>query len=295
MRDFQSGSDSTELLLDAMCNIFGVVLITAIAIGGVTISQKFSDPGKISKQSMQELQSKSSLQATQLAAARSQREILQELAKNIPVNTPEDSGKQLLDQQYRQLLDRVNTLADRIEAADRQLAQAQAVEERLNNSSEEKERLLIARYREALEQKSGQAVQTFGKVRANSLKPWRILVDKEKFYTIGSNQDIYRGSTNDSAVEIKSFKQGKVRCFHITKRPEKGRSLQEFSCERVLPPAEKMDEYFVEVLSESDAVASGAFIIGKLRKKKLYIAWKTVSGKGAVLRTAEQGIYEVSR
>lgn len=190
MRDFQSGSDSTELLLDAMCNIFGVVLITAIAIGGVTISQKFSAPGKISQQSMQELQSKSSLQATQLAAARSQREILQELAKNIPVNTPEDSGKQLLDQQYRQLLDRVNTLADRIEAADRQLAQAQAVEERLNNSSEEKERLLIARYREALEQKSGQAVQTFGKVRAKSLKPWRILVDKEKFYTIGSNQDI---------------------------------------------------------------------------------------------------------
>ena len=295
MKRFLQDSDSTDLLLDAMCNIFGVVLIVAIAIGGVSISQKLSTPDKISRRTMQELQSKCSLQTTQLAAARSQRELLQELAKKIPATPRQESSYRDLIQLHSHWQEQVNDLADRIESADRQLAQAQALGERLNNSNEAQERQLIDHYNKALQQQSDSQILTYGKVQTSSLQPWRVLVDKEKFYIIGTNQDIYRRSSNDDqAVKISSFKQGRTRFFHISKRPEKGIDLREFSCRTTLPPPEKMKDHFVEIFSESDAVASAAFIIGKLRERKILIAWRTVPETGAVLRTAEQGIYEVS-
>ena len=295
MKNFLHNSDSTDLLLDAMCNVFGVVLIIAVAIGGVTISQKISDPGKVSEAELQDISSSCALQSGKLAAARSQRELLQSLLAKTPGAVGSKAHSQTINQHHSQLLDTVNNLADRIEAEDRKLLQALTLEERLTNSSEAEERARIARYSEALKQQNNIILPAYGKTAAKSLKPWRLLVDKDKFYIIGSNQDIYRGSDENSAVEINSFKQGKTRFFHIRKRPEKGIVLQDFSCAQTLPPPEQMKEYFIEISSETDAVAAAAFIISKLRQQNICFFWRTVPEHGAVLKTAEQGNYEVSR
>ena len=295
MKNFLNNSDSTDLLLDAMCNVFGVVLIIAIAIGGVAISQKISDPGKVSEAELQDIRSSCALQTSQLAAARTQRELLQNLQPRASHSRGNTEYDQTVNQRHKQLLDQVNDLAERIENTDRQLVKALALEKRLKTSSEEKERAKIAGYRKALQKQNNIAISSYGKTTAESLNPWRLLVDKEKFYIIGSNQDIYRGSNENSAVVISSFKQGKTRFFHIRKRPEKGIALQDFSCAETLPPPEKMQEYFIEISSEPDAVAAAAFIIGRLRRQNIAFFWRTVPEDGAVMKTAEQGNYEITR
>ena len=71
--------------------------------------------------------------------------------------------------------------------------------------------------------------------------------------------------------------------------------LKELSLEKIgITPADS-SKYFVEILSEPDAVAAAALLVKTLRQNNIYFAWRTVPANGAVLRTAERGNYEISR
>ena len=56
MKNFLKNSDSTDLLLDAMCNVFGVVLLVAIIIGGLSISRQIISGGSIDREAMEQAQ-----------------------------------------------------------------------------------------------------------------------------------------------------------------------------------------------------------------------------------------------
>ena len=58
---FKHSNDSMELLLDAMCNVFGAVLLTAILIGGAETVKSITNPAgtvekKLYLQAQKELQ-----------------------------------------------------------------------------------------------------------------------------------------------------------------------------------------------------------------------------------------------
>lgn len=295
MKNMLNNSDSTDLLLDAMCNVFGVVLLIALVFGGISISRKISSPDKISRETLQKAQSESALLNSQIRAAQAQRELLQKLSGKSNAGQSELAVDKTLEREHRLLLDKVNGLADRIEELDRQLFYEKNYGERLSNSSVAQEKDLIAQYNNSLKQNKDSRMVLYGSARVNKLQPWRLLVDAEKFYIIGSNRDIYLNNRIGSAVKINSFKQGPHRFFRIEKLPEKGCGLQEFSLEKLALPSGDRAGYFVELLVEPDAVAAAADIIAELRRENILFAWRIISGKSAVLRTAERGDYEVSR
>ena len=295
MKNMLNNSDSTDLLLDAMCNVFGVVLLLALVFGGISIANKISSPDKVSRETVEKAQSENTLLVRQLQTARAQKELLQKLSGKTEADRGDLAVDKTLEREHRLLLNKVNSLADQIEELDRQLFYEKNYGERLGNSSVAQEKDLIAQYNNSLKQNEESGVVLYGSARTKNMQPWRLLVDAEKFYIIGSNRDIYLNNRIGSAVKINSFKQGPHRFFRIEKLPEKGCGLQEFSLEKLALPSGDRAGYFVELLVEPDAVAAAADIIAELRRESILFAWRIISGKSAVLRTAERGDYEVSR
>lgn len=290
MRDFLKNSDSTDLLLDAMCNVFGVVLLTAIIIGGISISRTISSPDHVSSKSLQQAQNESALLNRQLNAARSQRELLQSLQSRTIAASDSVAVNKTLENRRRELALEVNKYADKIEEISRIIAAEKKLQYKLKNSSIQQEKALIDQLENALAQNRENPAISYALVPAENLTPWRIIIDSEKFYIIGSNQDIYRKTAENSGVKIHSFRHEKNRYFQISKIPAKGIPLQEFI------PGKLFDKnrYFAGLAVESNAIAAAAGIISTLRKNNIAFTWQIIPEDGLVLRTAERGNYVVS-
>ena len=292
MNGHWKNSDSTDLLLDAMCNVFGVVLLVAIIIGGLSISKRIIAGGGVSYETAEQARKLYMSVNSQLKAAQTRRQLLQDLLKGAPVSSKTVKVDQTLAGQHQQLVIKANSMADTIEALDRAVTAEKSMLNRLKNSSAEQEKALIAKLNRIIGTELKTPAITYGASSTDSLVPLRFIVDAEKIYYIGSNQDIYRGNTENSAVNIRSFKQSGQRYFHISKRPEKGVSLKD--------PAECIslqfvaDKHFVELSVEKSAIAAAAGVISYLRKNNIPFAWRIIPEEGTVLRTAEKGNYEVS-
>ena len=223
-----------------------------------------------------------------------QRELLLSLKGKNTVDEKQETVDQSLVQSHRKILDKVNSLADRIEDVDRQIFFEKTYAGRLKNSSIDREKELIGKYKDAIQKKRNQRAVAYAVASAGAMVPWRILIDADKFYIIGTNQDIYQGSTANSAVSITSFRQNGYRFFRIVGRLEKGVPLQELNIQKNLPPADNRKAYFVELLTTPDAVSAASGIIDGLRQKNIPFSWRIVPENGVMLRTAEEGNYEVS-
>ena len=290
MKDNLKNSDSTDLLLDAMCNIFGVVLLTAIIIGGISISHTITSPGEVSSKVMQQAQNESALLTSQLNAARSQREFLQNLQSRNSVSEQVAAVDKTLEKRRRQLALEVNKYADKIEDISRSIAAEQALQYKLKNSSIQQEKLVIEQLKNAMTQTRRAPNVSYGLAPAKNLMPYRVIIDPEKFYIIGTNQDIYQPDTENSGVKINTFKHGRTRFFQISKIPEKGIPLSEFAPGKLFDKA----ACFAELAVESNAIAAAAGIIAELRKNNIAFIWQTITENGLTLRTAERGNYVVS-
>ena len=283
-------SDSIDLLLDAMCNVFGVVLLMAIILGGISASRQITSSDRIDSRQMQQAQNESALLASQLQAAQSQRELLQSLLGKSDLSgglVPIDHS---LQDKHRKLVIEVNKYADKIEDISSRIAKEKMFQARLKNSSVEQEKALIARLKNTLAAGGDTPVAAYGLAPAKHLTPWRIMIDPEKFYIIGTNQDIYQGGAENSGVTVSSFKYGKIRFFQIRKVPDKGFLLQDFSPDRLID----QDKNFVELSVTGNAIAAAAAVIAELRKHNIAFIWQIVPEEGMLLRTAERGNYVVS-
>lgn len=293
MKNFLKNSDSTDLLLDAMCNVFGVVLLVAIIIGGLSISRQIISGGSIDREAIEQAQKEYALLTSQLKSAQVRRQLLQDLQTGANSGSETVKIDRKLEAHQQQLIIKANILADKIETLDRAVIAEKALQNRLKTSSIDREKEFIHKINQVLAKEKNTPATVYGVSSTDSLAPLRFIVDNEKIYYIGSNQDIYQGSTEKSAVNIRPFKQSGHRFFHISKRPDKGIKLEDFSVSdrlHSIPP----DQYFVELSVESNAVAAAAGIITQLRQSNVPFAWRIIPEDGTVLRTAGKGNYEVS-
>lgn len=284
---------SMDLLLDAMCNVFGAVLLAAILIGGLSSVKKLAAPSggidrKLFEQKSRELQK---LQ-TELETLQLELSILNAIAPDAPQKSAALDQNKLA--RYRRQVISANTLADEIESKQLLLRQKQSdrqLQKKFTEAELDREikklagKLAIAPEPEKLPVKS----------YTDSLQPWRILVKKTHFFNIGSNLMIRRLSPPDNAVKIKSFKLDDEEFFHIRALPEKGVEIDSFDLGKLQIAPGTFDRYFVELLVEYDAVSSAALLVKKLRQNNILYHWRTIPPEGALLRTAQEGRYEVSR
>ena len=278
-------NDSMELLLDAMCNVFGAVLLTAILIGGAETVKSIANPaGMVDKKLYLQAQKELQLLESRQKMADLEKTMLQALPA--PPAAPPDNTEQQLLQHYRQKAAQLNALAQKIESLKQALAQDKAL-------------LEFARLPEnpAPENSSANELTLSGSRRTAGLQPWRLLITPQGIHVIGSNPMIRRGSTRNSAVTIKHFEADKNDFYRITANSAQAIKAEDFKLDL---PREKQDSrhpgYFAELLVHPQASAQAAWIIKNLRHNNIPYHWRFVSHNGALLRTASKGSkYEVSR
>ena len=277
--------DSMELLLDAMCNVFGAVLLTAILIGGAETVKSIANPaGMVDKKLYLQAQKELQLLESRQKVADLEKTMLQALPA--PPAAPPDNTEQLLLQQYRQKAAELNDLAQKIESLERTAAENKALLEfaRLPGNP-------------APEVPPANELTLSGSRRTAGLQPWRLLVTPQGIHVIGSNKMIRQGSNRNSAVEIKHFETAGNDFYRITAKPARAIKAEDFKLE--LPeesPELKHPGYFAELLVHEQASAQAAWIIKNLRQNNIPYHWRFVSHNGALLRTATEGSkYEVSR
>ena len=280
---FKHSNDSMELLLDAMCNVFGAVLLTAILIGGAETVKSITNPaGTVEKKLYLQARKELQLLESRQKIAALEKAMLQALP--LPPDTAsKDTAPELL-QQYRKNAAKLNALAQKIESLERTVTEDKALLEFASlppNSSPE----VLPTNELALS----------GSRRTAGLQPWRLLVTPQGVHVIGSNSMIRQGSERDSDVEIKHFESGKNDFYRITAKPGRAVRLEKFKLQ--FPAAADAGQigFFAELLVQPDAIASSALLISNLRKNNIPYHWCIVSGNGALLRTAEGSKYEVSR
>ncbi len=280
---FKHSNDSMELLLDAMCNVFGAVLLTAILIGGAETVKSIANPvGTVEKKLYLQAAKELQLLESRQRSADLETAMLQALPQ--PPAAPQADPAPELMQKYRQYAAELNTLAEKIESTERSIAENKSLLEFINTQSDTD-----------LPTPETGVLNLTGSHRTTGLQPWRLLITAQGVYVVGSNTMIRRGSSRDSAVEIKHFESGRNDFYRITPQPGRAVKLQDFRLE--LPAADNPEHpgYFAELLVQPDAIAPTALLIKNLRQNNIPYHWRIVSGNGALLRTAAGGKYEVSR
>lgn len=280
---FKHSNDSMELLLDAMCNVFGAVLLTAILIGGAETVKSIANPvGTVEKKLYLQAAKELQLLESRQRIADLESTMLQALPQP-PAAPPADPAPELM-QKYRQYAAKLNTLADKIESLERSIAENKALLEFVKMQEDT----------DLISAATGELNLT-GSHRTAGLQPWRLLITQQGVYTIGSNAMVRRGSSSDSAVEIKHFESNRNDFYRITPKSGRAVKLQDFQLEFPAADNPKQPGYFAELLVLPDAVAPTALMIKNLRKNNIPYHWRIVSSNGALLRTAAGGKYEVSR
>lgn len=286
--------DSLELLLDAMCNVFGAVLFMAILFGGISVSREIAEDADAVKSSqIRQAENELKLLTSQIRSVQMEYDLLAPLkVENMNGNA---AVQPMLREQYRQALTQVNALADRLETMQTEKLQY------------EQENALIGKYAAAadgsnqlqeeirrLEKRIIENVlpenETFMRRKTFDLQPWRILIADNAVYLIGANTDIRRRSSQ-GAVNIKYLQSGNDDFYYITKKNGCGIPLGELDVRSVLPPG---NGYFVELLVEPDGVSAAAQLLRVIRSQKLFYNWKIVPHEGSLLRTQSGGSYAVS-
>lgn len=280
---FKHSNDSMELLLDAMCNVFGAVLLTAILIGGSETVKSIVNPvGTVEKKLYLQAAKELQLLESRQRIADLESTMLQALPQP-PAAPPADPAPELM-QKYRQYAAELNTLADKIESTERSIAENKALLEFVKTQEDT----------DLIPAATGELNLT-GSHRTTGLQPWRLLITAQGVYTIGSNAMIRRGSSRDSAVEIKHFESNRNDFYRIIPKPGRAVKLQDFQLAIPAPDAPEQPGYFAELLVQPDAIIQTALIIKNLRRYNTPYHWRIVSDNGALLRTAAGGKYEVSR
>lgn len=298
MKKLRNSFDSMDLLLDAMCNVFGAVLFLAILLGGIKIASDMqNDSGTVSRAEYDKLAARQALLKDQLHAAEKEYTLL--AALSIPQDVQQLKIDPKLLENYQKQTAKVNALADRIEHTQKQLAAAQKrlkIKQYLSKNPGKAQAELdseIARLQKLLAEIPAEKIAEQIITRSNTKQPFRILLTCRKVYLIGSNRDIRLGSSNDSDVTIKLYRRDASELFHITKRPEKGIKLENFSLDMLPFSPEEYKDHFVEILVEDDAIAQTAVLLKLLRSRNISYNWRTVSRYGANLHSQTGAVYEV--
>ena len=285
--------DSMDLLLDAMCNVFGAVMLAAIIIGGTAAGKYlYEKDDTVDIQKFQHAQEELRLLDQQIKAVQTEKQLLSTLplapAKQSPAH-----ARNL--RHYRLLAMQANTLADEIESLQRQLAGERTRQMQLKKYSlNELQTMLLQVQSELKKPAEKAALKIPARHQSATLQPWRLLVSKQAVYVIGSNRMIRQGIYKNSQVKVTAFQFKGNEFYCIVKRHGHGIDHQQLSFQAIAPAGD-ISKYFIELLVEPDAIAQCAWPLRQLRAKQMLYNWRTVPADGAVLRSGKiGGKYEVS-
>ena len=294
-------SDSMELMLDAICNVFGAVLMIAITIGGVSITGKLHKQDSVStSEQMQKAQQELTLLQTQLLNTETELALLKKLPLPLSSNTA-ITGSTAEVQKYNLAVQQANNLADQIEDLRKQQQILQHKNRLLATADQpgaiSKTQKKIAQLQQSL-QKESAALPTLPLLQSNTqLQPWRLLLDEQGLcYLAGSNQAIHSCNPPGNEVSIKRFEAYGSYFYNLTPIPGRGRKLTGSSTQSPLLPNDGQKKYFIEILCPGKAIAQGSELLKKLRKERYFTSFRIIPDNAAVLRTAsERTDYEMVR
>ena len=293
---------SMELLLDAMCNVFGAVLFMAILIGGVSVSNQLAGNQEQVEADLIERQRE------RLKTLDSQLKVVDmELALQQNALPDDDNtgilqkNAQTLQNQFRQQVHSGNLLAEKIENLQNEYIRNQQKLEQLAPYTGDLQNNLqkIAAEKSMLRSAlAGTAPTAYTPPSVGSesaFEPWRLLVTAGEIFVLGSNSDIRSGGLKKDSVSINYLHEAGTEYFAIRKKSGKGINLHNFSLRAMELPANDGKKYFVELLVEPDAVAASAKLIWELRQNNLAYNWRIISSDGTTLRSSTGRAYEVAR
>ena len=295
MRKFQSPG-SLELLLDAMCNVFGVVLLAAIFIGGAATYKRLTAPGEtVERKVFEQLANEYVMLQQETENAVLEINILSAFS-----STAESSARQPDDEKSvelcRQQAQCANELADRIETAQKNVNQ---LKKDLAFLEKVKMETLDAKINEL----AGKSAGTDGaavnaapvRIDAGKLRPWRVIVSSGKLYNVGNNAMIRRTGSVSGDVKIKSFRLDGMEFYRVEKIPEQGVAVENFNLEYLQIPENEKERCFIEIMAEDNAVSPSALVLHKVRSGNYFYNYRVIPQNGVILRTDAGGKYEVAR
>ncbi|MBE6379488.1 MAG: hypothetical protein E7047_00990 [Lentisphaerae bacterium] len=289
---------SLDLLLDAMCNVFGAVLFAAILLGGSSVAERLSgNSNMVDKAAFDRLQTELEVTEDQLKALNMEYAILQNLA---PVAEAQTQADQQLQQRYRQQTERANALAAELETMQTELdklRRQQAVLQRWQGKSDELSRYLAAeqsKLQTQLKHTDIERVKLPELSGVNGQEPWWLLVTSNEIFVIGSNKHVRDLQSSGGGIRINMVSQDGEDYYKLRKLPGQGIKLNEFDFKKMAMPENQDKKFFPALLCEPDATANCALLIRELRRSQISYFWKIVPGNGAFLRTAREAKYEVA-
>ena len=300
MKRSRHNFDSMELLLDAMCNVFGAVLFAALLVGGVSIvRQAPAAADRVPWEQLRQLQLENSLLDAQLQASTLECSILQNLPqKKTPAG--QSTQQQALRRKYQQQVQQANTLAGAVEAAADRLQQKKQQRAWLKKFSAQSQQTVarLERSIDLLQKKLAsppkKSITILSAGETDKLRPYRLIVTANKVYPAGSDNDIF-GKTLPDSVKATAFRQGDQEFYLLQPIPGKGINIADLKLDMLKLPADFANKYFIEMAVEPDAIAAAAEILKVIRQGKLLHAWHTVKPGEAFWRTAARSSYEVAK
>ena len=290
---------SMELLLDAMCNVFGAVLFAAILIGGVSIARNLAlTEDQVDAAAFAAAQAELQLLNDQLKTVNMECELLNNLPKNPRTASSLNTS---LQKRCNDLIRQLNLLASELEKLSREVDSMQqdlSLAQKFASNIPQNRQLLLEHKNQLLyqlENSHAAPLEISSLQYTDKLQPWRLLVTSQEIFVIGSNHHIRSRNSIDNAVEIKVFDFNDFDYFQLRKRSGSGIALSDFVLnESTLPPVDNQ-QYFIEILTEPDAIRECALLLKSLRADRWAYHWRIVPADGIILSTGTGSKYEMVR
>ena len=298
MRKYFKNPDSMELLLDAMCNVFGAVLFAALLVGGVSIVRQQPDADQVPLQLIEQARLDNTLLDNELQTVQLECDILRKLPRNRPVAVSGD----LQDKRssYHAGVLKVNSLAEKIESTSARLRQMEYQALWLEKFAQDPQKTLSElekasmHLQQKLARKTEKVITVHGIKTSDRLLPYRLIVTRNKVYAAGCDEDIFRKTPPDG-VTISAFRRDGEEFYRVNTVPGKGFNIADFKLDMLNLPDDKAQKYFIELAVEDNAIAQAAAVLQEVRRSNMLHAWHTIKPGEAVWRTSERSSYEVAR
>lgn len=306
-RIFRHPDDSLDLLLDAMCNMFGGIMFIALLVVVIAAAAPARRPAQPLPDRAAALR-KLRLLSDRTAALRKQNELSRRLAPAADRTAASDGegpaeAEAEAVARYRALERQCRGLATEL----RQLRSANRQQGDRNREKADYAAWPEARKPAEIERLKAHNARLRGEIAAlpmeawvfappekTDLRPWRMILAGNRLYPVGDNAAVRRGGGPDSPVAIAYRRYDRTDYWQLAPRPGRGIPLAEFDW-RKWAAAVSPQRYFPELLTDPGDLAGAAAVRRELRRLGYRQNFQVRRPEELVLAAREGEDYEASR